>query len=460
MNKLVKYLFLFLFAFYIFSCSDDHGNSDNGNSEEDEQDTTDITVDLSNNELLDLAQKSTFNYFWDYAEENSGAARERYIVANPDTDKNTVTTGGTGFGLMTIIVAIERGFITAEDGFERIAQIIDFFENADRFHGVWPHWLDGSTGKVIPFSDTDNGGDLVETSFFAQALIVIYEYYKNGSENEKELANRSNNLWKSIEWNWYTNDKNVLYWHWSPDYNWKIGLEIEGFNECLITYVLAASSPDYSIDKDVYVEGWTGSGTIISSNTKYGYSLVVNHVGAEEYGGPLFWSHYSFLGLNPIGLSDEYVNYEDVVTNHTKINYTYCVKNPLGYRDYGKYCWGLTASYSRANDGSMTYAAHRPGNDLGVIAPTAALSSMPYTPNESLKALKYFYYLKDNLLGDAGFYDAFSPSNNYWVAEAYLAIDQGPIPVMIENYRTGLLWNLFMQNEYVQNGLDELGFSY
>ena len=176
MNRLAKYLFLVLGSLYIYSCFDDNKNSENGNSEEDKQYNTEIIVDLSDEELLDLAQESTFNYFWNYAEENSGAARERYVVDSPDTDKSTVTTGGTGFGLMAIIVAIERGFISAEDGVNRIEKILDFFENADRFHGVWPHWLDGSTGKVIPFSNTDNGGDLVETSFFAQALIVIYEY--------------------------------------------------------------------------------------------------------------------------------------------------------------------------------------------------------------------------------------------------------------------------------------------
>ncbi len=453
-----RHLLLFILTIFLLSCSKENAKPGNANSEEEDQDTTEITVDLSDDELLDLAQETSFNYFWNFAEENTGAARERYVVANPASGKNTVTTGGTGFGLMSIIVAMERGFISKNDGSQRIYQILDFFENADRFHGAWPHWMDGKTGKVLPFSETDDGGDLVETSFFAQALIVIYEYYKNGSSEELALAEKANKLWKGIEWDWYTQDKNVLFWHWSPNYNFQIGLQIKGFNECLITYILAGASPDYSIDKKVYTEGWSGSGAIVSSNTKYGYPLVVKHAGAEEYGGPLFWSHYSFLGLNPTGLSDEYVNYEDVVTNHVLINYNYCVVNPLGYRDYGDNCWGLTASYSRNNDGGLTYVAHRPGNDLGVISPTAALSSMPYTPEESLQALKYFYYLKSKLLGDAGFYDAFSPQNNYWVAEAYLAIDQGPVPVMIENYRSGLIWDLFMQNEDVQNGLKKLGF--
>jgi hypothetical protein len=447
----------------VYSCSG--GSSETVESGDDSDgegdgDTAAIVVDLTDEELLDFVQQETFKYFWDYAEENSGAARERYLEEKPETDQHIVTTGGSGFGLMAIIVAINRGFISPEEGFQQIAGILGFFETADRFHGAWPHWLNGETGAVIPFSDEDDGGDLVETSFLAQALIVIYEYYKNGNAEEQQLASKADELWKGIDWSWYTNNQNVLYWHWSPDYDFQIGLQIKGFNECLLTYILAGSSPGYAIDKAVYTEGWAGSGSIVSSNTKYGYSLEVKHVGAEEYGGPLFWSHYSFLGLDPTGLSDEYVNYGDVVTHHTKINYNYCLENPLGYRDYGENCWGLTASYSRAGDGSLTYRAHRPGNDFGVIAPTAALSSFPYAPEEAMQFLRYLYYLKDTLLGTAGFYDAFSPDANYWVAHAYLAIDQGPIIVMIENYRSGLIWNLFMQNEDVQSGLNKLGFSF
>ena len=445
-----------------YSCSGGSSEIADGDdhSDDTDNDTTEIVVDLTDEELLDFVQKETFKYFRDYAVANSGAARERYLEDSPETDKNVVTTGGTGFGLMSIIVAVNRGFISSAEGIQQIGQILDFFEQADRFHGAWPHWLNGETGAVIPFSDEDNGGDLVETSFFAQALIVIYEYYKNGSDEEKQLANQAHELWTGIEWNWYTNNQNVLYWHWSPDYFWDIGLKIQGYNECLITYVLAAASPGYAIGKEVYTSGWAGSGNIVSSNTKYGYDLEVKHVGAEEYGGPLFWAHYSFLGLNPTTLRDEFVNYRNVVVNHAKINYSYCVENPLGYRDYGADCWGLTASYSRADDGSLTYRAHRPDNDFGVIAPTAALSSFPYTPDESMHFLKYLYYLNDKLLGPAGYYDAFCPDSNYWVANAYLAIDQGPIMIMIENYRTGLIWNLFMQNEDVQAGLTKLGFSY
>lgn len=457
---------IFLINFILWSCSSgDDGQGPVGLSQLPEPSEQTPTEDeegpaISDEELLDLTQEETFKYFWDFAEANSGAARERYHPDNPANDPNTVTIGGTGFGLMGILVGIERGFISRQEGVERLQQITDFLENADRFHGAWPHWLDGRSGKVRPFSSLDDGGDLVETAFLVQGLICVKEYFKDGTDDEKALSSKANELWKGVEWNWYTQDKNALYWHWSPNNDFAINLELKGYNEVLITYILAAASPDYSIEKEVYANGWASNGTIKNSSTEYGIPLVVDHAGNTPAGGPLFWAHYSYLGLDPRNLSDEYVNYWDVNVNHSKINNSYCIENPKSFKDYGPDCWGLTASYSRNNDGSIGYNAHSPSNDSGVVSPTAALSSIPYTPEESMKALRFFYKNKDKLLGPAGFYDAFSPEYNFWVAKAYLAIDQGPILIMIENYRSGLLWNLFMQNAEVRSGLDKLGFNY
>ena len=448
----------------MMACSSSEPDAPTGESELPETPTepeTDPQVpEISDEELLDLTQQETFKYFWDYAEANSGAARERFHPNEPSNDPNTVSIGGTGFGLMTLLVGVERGFITRSESVERIEQILNFLESADRFYGAWPHWLDGANGTVRPFSEMDNGGDLVETAFLAQGLICIKEYFKNGNDAEKSLADKADALWKGVEWNWYTQEKNSLYWHWSPNYGFDINLELKGYNEVMITYVMAAASPDFSIDKEVYTNGWASNGSITDATNAYNIPLVVDHAGNSPKGGPLFFSHYSFLGLNPNNLNDGFVNYWDAAVNHSKINYLYCVENPKNHIDYGENCWGLTASYSRNTDGTLGYNANSPSNDIGVVSPTAAISSIPYTPEESLKALRYFYQNKDELLGPAGFYDAFSPQNNFWVAEAYLAIDQGPEIVMIENYRTGLLWNLFMQNEDVQNGLDKLGFTY
>ncbi|MEW2921666.1 glucoamylase family protein [Muricauda sp. ANG21] len=462
---MVKNIFgyFLLCTLFLFSCSDE-GKGPTGLSElptddevpvEEEEETP---VEIEDDDLMDLTQAETFKYFWDFAEENSGGARERYHPNDPGRDANVVTAGGTGFGLMALLVGMERGFISREQGVERLTTLLDFLENADRFHGAWSHWINGANGSVIPFSPMDNGGDLVETAFLAQGLICVKEYFKNGSASEQTLAQQADDLWKGVEWDWYTQGENVLYWHWSPNFGFDINLQLRGYNEVLITYIMAAASPDHSISKEVYTSGWASDGSIVSANTQYGHPLLVKHNGSEQFGGPLFWAHYSYLGLDPTSLSDEFVDYWDVNVNHSKINYAYCVDNPNNYLDYGEDCWGLTASYSRNNDGSIGYNAHSPSNDTGVISPTAAISSIPYTPEESLKAMRYFYENRDKLLGPAGFYDAFSPQNNYWVAEAYLAIDQGPQIIMIENYRTRLLWNLFMGNEDVQAGLTKLGF--
>lgn len=459
-NLMGKFPFLFiLVAFVFFSCGGDDYTYTPSVLPDDDPIAQPEPV-IGDTELLELVQQETFKYFWDFAETNSGGARERYHPDNPGRDAHIVTSGGTGFGLMAILVGMERGFITREQGVERLSKLLDFLENADRFHGAWPHWINGNNGAVIPFSSMDNGGDLVETAFLVQGLICVQEYLKNGPDAEKALATQAEVLWKGVEWNWYTQNKNELYWHWSPNFGFDINLELKGYNEVLITYVLAAASPDYGISKEIYSKGWASNGEIVSSNTQYGFPLLVKHPGSQQFGGPLFWAHYSYLGLNPKGLRDDYTNYWSVNLNHSKINYQYCVENPKNFEDYGPDCWGLTASYSRNNDGGIGYNAHHPANDTGVISPTAAISSIPYTPYESIQALHYFYRNKDKLLGPAGFYDAFSPEHDFWVAEAYLAIDQGPQIIMIENYRTGLLWEVFMQNEDVQNGLDILGFQY
>ncbi|MDQ3279257.1 MAG: beta-glucosidase [Bacteroidota bacterium] len=403
-------------------------------------------------------QRTTFNYFWDGAEPNSGLARERYHMDNvyPENDKNIITSGGGGFGVMAILVGIERGFITREQGVARMERIVRFLERSDRFHGAWPHWWNGETGKVKPFSKKDDGGDLVETSFMLQGLLCVRQYFKEGNEREKALAGRIDKLWKEVEWDWYRKKgENVLYWHWSPAYGWDMNFAVRGYNECLIMYILAASSPTHGVPAEVYHQGWAMAGKIRDTTEAFGHKLTLAHQGGSKYGGPLFWAHYSFLGLDPRGLRDRYADYWEHNRAHTLINYDWCVANPKGYKGYGPDNWGLTASYS-----VRFYAAHAPGEeDRGVISPTAALSSMPYTPEQSMRALRNWYnHLRDSIYGPFGFYDGFSLHHN-WYPRKYLAIDQGPMVVMMENHRSGLLWNLFMSCPEVQQGLKKLGFT-
>ena len=422
-----------------------------------------ISKNLSDNQLMDKVQSDALKYFWDFAEPNSLLGRERYHEDNiyPDNDKHVVTTGGSGFGLMTLLVGVDRKFIPRKEAVKRLTHIADFLDKAERFHGAWPHWINGETGKVTPFGKKDNGGDLVETAFLVQGIICVREYFKDGNEEEKALAAKMDKLWKGVEWNWYTKGgEKVLYWHWSPSYGWEMNFPLQGYNECLITYVLAASSPDHSIDSETYNKGWSRNGTYTTDGTKYGLPLYVKHNYAEEFGGPLFWSQYSYLGLDPRGLSDQYVkSYWDLNRNHVLIDYKYCVENPLNYKGYSEKYWGLTAGYTRNKDGSVGYAAHQPmKEDFGVITPTAALSSMPYTPKESMEMLRFLYEEKPKFIGKAGPYDATSIHFDDWTTPRYLAIDQGTIAPMIENHRTGLLWNLFMNAPEIRNGLKKIGF--
>ncbi len=408
-----------------------------------------IIKNLSDSALLDVVQRQTFRYFWDFGHPVSGLARERSNIAY-GYGNEVVTTGGSGFGIMGMIVASERKWIPRDQAVERMLKIVDFLLKADSYHGVFPHWLHGETGKTIPFSRKDDGGDLVETAYLFQGLLCARQYYTADNQKEEELRSKIEWLWSAVEWNWHTQGgQDVLYWHWSPNNGWSMNHQIKGWNECLITYVLAASSSVYPINSDVYNRGWTESSFFKNGKKFYNINLPLGF----DYGGPLFFSQYSFLGLNPKGLKDQYADYWEQNTNHTLINRAYCIDNPLKFKGYGENNWGLTAS-----DNQQGYGAHSPTEDLGVITPTAALSAFPYTPTYSMQALRHFYYdLGDKIWSEYGFVDSFNETEN-WYAKSHLAIDQGPIIVMIENYRSGLLWKLFMGCPEVQNGLKKLDF--
>ena len=398
---------------------------------------------ITDDELLTLIQQKTFRYFYDFAHPSCGMARER------NSSGDIVTTGGSGFGVMALIVGMERGFITRQEGTARLDKILGFLETCDRFHGAWPHWMNGSTGKVVPFTEKDNGADLVETSYMVEGLITMRQYLDPSIAAEQDLIQRIDALTDGVEYGWFTRGQNVLYWHWSPNYGWEMNMQIRGYNETLITYIVAAVSTTHPVSADVYHQGYARNGGIKNGNSYYGYKLPLG----EAYGGPLFFTHYSFLGLDPRNLNDNYANYWEQNVNQSLINQAYCEDNPKGYVGYRNDSWGLTAS-----DNPWGYNAHSPTNDLGVITPTAAISALPYTPSQSMDAIRHFYYmLGDRLWGEYGFYDAFDVTAGWW-ADSYLAIDQGPIICMIENYRSQLLWNLFMSHPEVGPGLTKLGF--
>jgi hypothetical protein len=413
----------------------------------------------SDDEFLTYIQRQYFKYIWDAALPNSGLSRVRMVADEPDRDKYTITVGSSGFGIAGIFVGIERKFISRKQGVARLEKIAGFLERCDHFHGMWSHWIDDRTAKTIPFANpksTDDGGDVVESAFLAQGLLVARQYLLKGNKKEKELANRYDKLWRGMEWSWYTKgNENVVYWHWSPNYGWEKNFPLKGYNECLSVYLLGASSPTYALSKDTYYEGWARNCAIVSDTTLYGIKPIVVHNSGKGFVGPIFWTAFSYVGFNPKGLKDEQgINYFNVCAAQAKIQQAYCIANPKAHKGYGANCWGFSAGYSVKG-----YKAHNTKNDLGVITPSGTLAAMPFAPEAVMPALKHFYYdLGDKLWGPYGFYDAYIVDEDR-VVYNYLANNQCAVLPMIENYRTGLIWNLFMSAPEISEGLKKLNFS-
>ena len=426
---------------------------------------TATTKSMTDDELLTMLQEACFLYYWEGAHPDAAATLE-----NIPGDDRIVATGATGFGIMALLVGVDRGFVTREQGVARLAKIVSFLENAPHYHGVWSHFMDGRTGQSLPVFDMfDDAGDLVETAFLMEGLLAARQYLRGENQAERSLQLKITRLWESVEWDWYRRSPqgDALYWHWSPHWSWHINHRITGFNEAMIVYLLAVASPAHSVPADLYYTGWAGQlkeldsrgNHLISSvqdryvngQTFYGIKLDVG-VGS---GGPLFFTHYSYMGLDPRGLRDRFTNYFENNRNLARINLAYCIRNPKHFQGYGADCWGLTAS-----DGPLGYHEHAPDpdRDTGTITPTGALASFPYTPEASMAALKHFYRdLGDRLWSIYGPRDAFNLSVD-WVSPIYMGLNQAPIVVMVENYRTGLIWKLFMSNPEVQQALDKIGF--
>jgi hypothetical protein len=401
-------------------------------------------------DLLDMVQRQTFRFFWEGAHPASGLARDRQKTTG-DPDNDLVAIGGSGFGIMAIIAAVERGWVSHGDALGRLDMMLSCLERTSRYHGMFPHFVNGRTGETIPFSRKDDGGDVVESAFLFQGLLCARQYFDHAITAEKTMRQRIDRLWQEAEWDWYRRDGgNHLYWHWSPNHGWAMNRRIVGWNEGLLAYVLAAGSPHHTIHADVYHRGFASGPGFRNGRSYHGIELPLG----MDRGGPLFIAHYSFCGLDPRGLADRHADYWQQNVRHTRINHQHCVVNPHGHKGYGPDCWGLTSSH-----GPNGYGAHAPGKDPGVITPSAALSSFPYAPEEAMRALRHFLAKpKRRIWGRFGFVDAFC-ENRDWYARTYLAINQGPIVIMIENFRSALLWNLFMNVPEVQAGLMKLGFT-
>jgi hypothetical protein len=407
---------------------------------------------MTDDELLTMVQEAGFRYYWEAAESHSGMTRE-----NTPGDDDIVAVGASGFGVMAIIVAADRGFITHQQAIDRLLRVTEFLSTADRYHGAWPHFLSGSTGHRLPVFDMyDNGADLVETSFMMEGLLAARQYFKQDGPSGQELYQKITRLWRGVDWNWFraTPQQDALYWHWSPEYAFHIANRLTGWNEVMITYLDAIASPTHSIPARDYYSGWVGEAIGNQYANGKSYFGIKLDVGGNT-GGPLFFTDYSFMGFDPRGIHDRFTDYFDNNRAQALINQQYCIHNPHHWQGYGEDTWGLTAV-----DGPEGYAPYEPTVDLddGTIAPTGAISAFAYTPQPSMAALKHFYRdLGAQVWSIYGFRDAFNLQKN-WYSGITMGLNQAPMVVMIENQRSGLVWKNFMANSEFQTALKNIGF--
>lgn len=410
------------------------------------------THPMTDDQLLTMVEEASFRYYWEADEPHSGMTRE-----NEPGNDDIVALGASGFGVMALMVGAERGFITRDQAMDRLLRITAFLATADRFHGAWPHFLSGRSGRRLAvFGIYDNGADLVETSFMMEGLLAARQYFKNDGAKGRELYDRITQLWDGVDWNWFraTPKRDAIYWHWSPEYSFHIANRLTGWNEVMITYLLAIGSPTHGIPASDYYSGWVGEGIgnhYANGKTYFGIKLPVG----GGTGGPLFFTDYSFMGFDPAGIHDRFTDYFDNNRAQALINHAYCVHDPHGWKGYGDDTWGLTAV-----DGPQHYVPYEPTPDLddGTIAPTGAISAMAYTPEESMTALRHYYRdLGAQVWSIYGFRDAFNLQEN-WYSGITMGLNQAPMAVMIENHRTGIVWKSFMANQEIGNALREIGF--
>ena len=397
--------------------------------------------------MMDEQQKKIISLFYEGADPTTGMAYN-----NPKY-KETLTTGASGMGVMCIVAGVERGWIDRAAGAEHIAKMTRFLKKATRFEGAWSHWY-YTNGAPYPFGNQVAAGEIVETAFMMGGLLTACEYFTGNSDAEKEIRENTQYFWETINWKKFIKgDK--LYWIWHSDkvgQNNELELQMIGWNECLLIYILGMAAPDHlKIPQSIYSTSWKGWNFATPSRKTYGYLMPLG----TEYGGSLFLSQYSFLGLDPRLMEDNDVYYWTQNVSHTMINRHYCIFEAPAEYNYSELNWGLTACGGCGSNSD--YKGRRPfQDDDGVIAPTASISAYPFTPFYSTQVMFNMSKNFPNLNGEYGFSISYSPSEKS-VGTDYLAMEHAPMAIMIENYRTGLIWNLLMKNEYVQKGLQLAG---
>lgn len=403
---------------------------------------------LTDSVFLDLVQRASFDFFWLEANANNGLIKDR------SASGAACSIASVGFGLTAITIGIDRGWITREAGRTRVLNTLKTFwtkpqgrETSGRigYKGFFYHFLDMNTALRTWNSELSS----IDTALLLAGILDMKQYFTSSDAAENDIRALADSIYYRVDWNWMRNFQPNITGGWFPESGF-INWWWAGYNEAMIMNILGLGSPTHAIQSPTW-NAWTSG---YQWQTQYGQTYVIFP--------PLFGHQYSHCWIDFRNIQDAYmrgkgINYFENSRRATLAARAYAIANPRGHKGYGENVWGLTAC-----DGPNGYSARGAPpaqNDDGTIAPTAAASSIPFTPQESIAAMRHMYdTYRAQLWTKYGFRDAFNLNVNWWGPDV-IGIDEGPIVLMIENYRTGKVWQRFMQNADIQRGLQKAGFT-
>lgn len=436
-------------------------------------------ISAADQEFLDTLQERTFRFFWETANPSNGLVPDRWPGRSPSS------VAAVGFGLTAYCVGAERGYIPRERAVERVQKTLRFLWNSPQndeaqkaagYRGFFYHFLDMQSGLRSWNCELSS----IDTALLMAGVLSCHEYFDRAEPQEREIRNLADALYRRVQWSWMQPRPPLICMSWHPGSGFG-DHDYRGYNEAMLLYVLALGSPTYPIDPAAW-DAYT-------SSYKWADFHGQEHVNFE----PLFGHQYSHVWIDFRGIRDRYmrekgIDYFENSRRATHSQRAYAIANPSGWREYGADIWGLTAC-----DGPVDKVLEFEGkkrqfhsywargasaeriNDDGTVAPTAAGGSIPFAPEITVPALKVMRKRYGEwLFAKYGFLDSFNPSFTFrdvelthgqvvdgvgWFDTDYLGIDQGPILLMIENYRTALVWRLMKSNAHVKRGLEQAGFS-
>jgi hypothetical protein len=415
--------------------------------------------------FLDQLERDTFAFFWETTPSGTGLTPDRA----PGTDVSSVAA--VGFALTAYLIGAERGYVTRAAAAERTLVTLRTLWQAPQgpgargaagYRGLFYHFVDGRAGLRVDQSELST----IDTALLMAGVLAAQVYFDREDAPERSIRDLADELYRRVDWSWASSARHapLLSMGWSPeggflDDDWR------GYNEAMILYLLALGSPTHPIEPKAW-EAWTGT-----------YVWDVDHGPPMLAFGPLFGHQYSHSWIDFRGIQDPYMRARgsDYFVNSTRATYAnraYCIANPGGWSGYGELVWGLTASDGPAEEAPFrAYWARGAVADAtaddGTLAPTAVGGSVPFAPEITIPTLMNLRArFGDRLYGKYGFKDAFnltypkgSGSPSGWFDDQYLAIDQGPILLMVENHRSGFVWDLMKRSPYVTSGLVRAGFA-